>query len=354
VPDGCRVTSVITCGSRLHAVGRYGKKRGNHSHSGFRYSPDHDRYSKRRDPAVYEANASPLAGFRPTDTRHLVLRHTLSIATARTEDQLICRTLAAACAVADATVAMAVNPTFGHRLHGAKRSIAALSGLGETTLGVLRHSAAGPTNVLAHLAMPSAITAFLGDTLIVVAAEEPHQLAVDTPSLLALLLAHATAGQDRLQEVVQLSLRADSDPLTGLRHHRPFQRGLAASCPGRTAVIAIDVDCFKKINDEYGHLAGDRALVRLADALRGALRDEDQLFRIGGDEFAVILDINGPGEASAVAQRLMDAARRVGQTISVGTAVHARGESGTQLLARADKALYEAKRAGRDTVRLAA
>jgi len=154
--------------------------------------------------------------------------------------------------------------------------------------------------------------------------------------------------------MAQLSRRANSDPLTGLRHYRPFEERLCASAPGHTAVIAVDVDDFKKINDKYGHQAGDEALVALVDALRGARRGDDLLYRIGGDEFAVVVDVNGPGEVATIARRMLEAARRVGQTISVGAALCVPGETGRETLLRADKALYDAKRAGRDTARLAA
>jgi diguanylate cyclase (GGDEF)-like protein len=154
--------------------------------------------------------------------------------------------------------------------------------------------------------------------------------------------------------VALLSRRANSDPLTGLRHYRPFEERLAASSPGRTAVIAVDVDDFKKINDEFGHQAGDHALVSLVDALRAELRDDDQLFRIGGDEFAVIVDVNAAGEVSLIARRLLEAARRVGHPVSVGAALRTPGETGRETLLRADKALYQAKRAGRDRARLSA
>jgi diguanylate cyclase (GGDEF)-like protein len=176
----------------------------------------------------------------------------------------------------------------------------------------------------------------------------------DAGSLLALVVAHANAGRERLCELAQLARQADSDPLTGLRHHRPFEERLAAARVGRTAVLAIDVDQFKRINDEFGHQAGDIALVSVAGALRSVLRGEDELYRIGGDEFAVVIDVNGPAEVVTIARRLLEAARRVGHTISVGAALNLDGEIGRETLSRADKALYQAKRAGRDNARLAA
>jgi diguanylate cyclase (GGDEF)-like protein len=303
---------------------------------------------------VYVADTSTTAGLRRPDARHLVLRQTLSIALAGTENQLVVRTLAAACEIAGGAVAAAIGADLSRRLHGDERLTARLARADDGTLQRMRGQPAGHTDALTAVGLPSAVTDFAGDSLVLVAVGEPHRLDSEAASLLALVVAHAQAGLRRLHEVAQLQLCADSDPLTGLRHHRPFYRGLAACRPGQTAILAIDVDCFKKVNDEHGHPAGDRALIRLAEALHDALREGDQLYRIGGDEFAVIIDVATPVEATAVASRLVDAARRVGHTISVGTALHTRGETGTQLLARADKALYEAKRAGRDTARLAA
>ena len=171
--------------------------------------------------------------------------------------------------------------------------------------------------------------------------------------LLALVVAQASATRDRLLEHERLARQAECDPLTGVPHYRPFEERLGLAAPGRTAVFAVDVDDFKKINDQYGHQAGDHALLSLVDALRAA-RDQDQLYRIGGDEFAVILDVTGSGEVIAIARRLLEAAREIGQTVSVGAAVQLPGETGRETLLRADKALYQAKRSGRDTARLAA
>jgi diguanylate cyclase (GGDEF)-like protein len=286
------------------------------------------------------------------DTRHLVLAHTLSIMTAISESDLLDRTLAAACAVTDAPVAVALDPDGAlQAAHGAESLIACVT---EADLPAVRHYTGGVTRALAPHGLPSAVTATFGNSLIVLASPRPDHLAAETGSLLALVIAHAQAGRDRLHELDQLSRRADSDPLTGLRHYRPFEERLAASSPGRTAVIALDVDGFKKINDEYGHQAGDHALVSLVGALTQALRGDDQLYRIGGDEFAVVVDVSGVGEALTIARRLLVAARLSGRTISVGAALRLPHESGRETLLRADKALYEAKRAGRDTARVAA
>jgi diguanylate cyclase (GGDEF)-like protein len=300
-----------------------------------------------RSTAVPADQASP-------DARHLVMRHTLSIMTAETEEQLVGRTLAAACELTHAAVAAAIDHDSGCRAYGDEELRERLAVTDAGVRRELRRPPGGMTRALAGIGLPTAITASLGETVIIVADPAPGRLGPEAGSLLALLVAHALACRDRLQQLDQLRIRANCDPLTGLRHHRPFDERLAATAPGSTAVIALDVDGFKKINDEYGHQAGDEALLALVGALRAALRGDDELYRIGGDEFAVVVDVNGRDEVVAIAQRVMDAARRVGHTVSIGAAVHGRGETGRETLCRADQALYEAKRAGRDTARIAA
>lgn len=173
-------------------------------------------------------------------------------------------------------------------------------------------------------------------------------------NLISLLAAQAWTTLERIHTQQHLQELANSDPLTGLRHYGSFGERLAYAHPGQTAVFAIDVDSFKIINDTYGHQAGDRALVELAQALTGALRSADELYRIGGDEFAAVVDVQRGDEALMVAERLVNAAHRVRQTISVGVAIHHEGETSVDTLRRADAALYVAKRGGRDGVRMAA
>jgi diguanylate cyclase (GGDEF)-like protein len=175
-----------------------------------------------------------------------------------------------------------------------------------------------------------------------------------TVNLMELLAAQAWACLDRLRTLRQLQERAMSDPLTGLRHHGPFGERIATATPGRTALLAIDVDEFKTVNDTYGHQAGDELLVGLARALEGALRQGDELYRIGGDEFVAVVDVPQPEEAVRIAERLATAARRTGRTISVGVAMQRDGEAAEDTLRRADVALYDVKRNGRDGVHLAA
>ena len=175
-----------------------------------------------------------------------------------------------------------------------------------------------------------------------------------TVNLMELLAGQAWTCLDRLRTLARLREQASSDPLTGLRHTGPFGQRIASATPGRTALLAIDVDGFKDVNDTYGHQAGDRLLVGLARALESALRHGDELYRIGGDEFVAVIEVNRPQEAVRIAERLTEAARRTGRTISVGVALPQPGESPELTLRRADQALYAVKRHGRDGVRLAA
>lgn len=174
-----------------------------------------------------------------------------------------------------------------------------------------------------------------------------------TVNLLALLSTHAWATVEQMRTLRQLHRRASSDPLTGLRHHGSLAERLAGVAPGRTALVAIDVDAFKVVNDTYGHQEGDRILIDLARALQATLRTDDELYRIGGDEFVAVLDVRGCDEARGVAERLCAAARITGRTISAGVALQMDGEAPELTLRRADTALYEAKRTGRDCVAVA-
>ncbi|WP_320067710.1 sensor domain-containing diguanylate cyclase [Micromonospora sp. RTGN7] len=192
-----------------------------------------------------------------------------------------------------------------------------------------------------------------GGGLLLVADERLLQPDSITVNLMELLGGQAWTCLDRLRTLAQLREQASSDPLTGLRHTGPFGQRIARATPGRTALLAIDVDGFKAVNDTYGHQAGDRLLVELARALEAALRQGDELYRIGGDEFVAVIEVHRPEEAVRIAERLAEAARDVGRTVSIGVALPRPGEPPETTLRRADQALYLAKRQGRDTVRLA-
>lgn len=158
---------------------------------------------------------------------------------------------------------------------------------------------------------------------------------------------------------------ARTDPLTRLSNRRVFDEELTALAlrfqrdSAVSAVALIDVDHFKRLNDRWGHPAGDAALRRVADLLRRAVGRRGLVARIGGEEFAVLLPRVGLIDAAVLADRLRLAVAAdqwtvddhlMGVTISVGLAAFEHDEDGHRMLRRADQALYAAKRGGRNGV----
>jgi two-component system cell cycle response regulator len=175
--------------------------------------------------------------------------------------------------------------------------------------------------------------------------------------------------QDRLRLDLGTALEmALTDPLTGLYNQRYLRRhltGLMDSSQGRQlAVLMVDVDHFKAVNDRYGHAAGDRALRLIAETLRINTRVFDSLARYGGEEFVVLMPGTGAVEAEAAAERLRAAVERIHfetstgarttLTVSVGVACTVEQALDPDVLLQiADKALYDAKRNGRNRVEMA-
>lgn len=160
---------------------------------------------------------------------------------------------------------------------------------------------------------------------------------------------------------------AITDVLTGLRTRRffsaqlPLEIARARRVGTSLAVLIVDVDRFKSINDRYGHPAGDRVLVEVARRLRESVRQADFLARYGGEEFALVVPGASPQELASIGERLRTqvAARPmqvapetwIDVTVSVGTAGYPRhGKTPTELITTADRALYAAKSQGRDRV----
>jgi diguanylate cyclase (GGDEF)-like protein len=180
-----------------------------------------------------------------------------------------------------------------------------------------------------------------------------------TTLLLLVLLVVVTFSMSNLanaQRTAELSRQAASDELTGLLNRRGFlsqaEAVLARKDPSAAAAILVaDFDGFKEINDSFGHLAGDRALVAFGEACRNAVRTGDIVGRMGGDEFAILL-MDG-SRAEEVAARISErfATTRVDAplpTLSFGIA-EADGSTGlVETFGRADAALYRAKAAGRN------
>jgi diguanylate cyclase (GGDEF)-like protein/PAS domain S-box-containing protein len=156
----------------------------------------------------------------------------------------------------------------------------------------------------------------------------------------------------------QLRLQALFDPLTKLANRAFFHEQLEHAVSIRkeedlgTAVVFIDLDAFKQINDQFGHSVGDEVLAILGERLKNVIRAGDSVARLGGDEFAVLLtSVKESAEPAVVAERLLDqitapidvAGRHLSVTASIGIAL---GDDGAQLLKQADAAMYRAKSHG--------
>jgi diguanylate cyclase len=143
-----------------------------------------------------------------------------------------------------------------------------------------------------------------------------------------------------------------TDELTGLGNRRKGDQLLESLRDG-DALLLIDLDRFKVVNDTFGHAEGDRLLTYLGQFLRGALHDNTESFRYGGDELVVIQRADGHAPVD-LAERLLHGWRLLNPTttLSIGIAVHEAGHSLAQTFGEADSALYEAKRTGRDRVHL--
>ena len=173
----------------------------------------------------------------------------------------------------------------------------------------------------------------------------------------------AIAGLSQLRRTQsQLRLLATHDPLTTVLNARAFASQLAQEL-GRNrrygrplALIYLDLDDFKKVNDAHGHATGDAVLRLVADAMRSAVRQADVVGRLGGDEFGVLMPETEGTLAHAVATRLAGGIRTVFRgtpsvTASIGVVAVSGTEAGSdELLRKADQAMYEAKRAGKDRV----
>ena len=183
---------------------------------------------------------------------------------------------------------------------------------------------------------------------------------------------HYKCYQDQLRDAYEKSVAmALTDDLTGLYNQRYLTthlnklRGSDAG-QGRGALLMLDLDHFKKVNDSLGHLVGDEVLAEVGRRLKDMVRGRDLAARVGGEEFVVVLSHADAAKAANVAERLREAIAKepiavstpegsLKVTVSVGVAMyHDAGEKPDEQLKRADKALYEAKRTGRDRVVIAA
>jgi diguanylate cyclase (GGDEF)-like protein len=185
---------------------------------------------------------------------------------------------------------------------------------------------------------------------------------------LAVLLGALVLVWSRSEKMQELRLLASQDPLTGLKNRRRFEEDLrnelARSRRERTvgAVMMLDLDNFKQVNDTLGHPVGDRTIAEIAAVLTARMRTTDSVARLGGDEFAIVLPRCDLDEAEEIADAIGKSIRLhtlPGEavppiTASIGIATFGpQSEGYDAVLSAADNAMYEAKRAGRDNVRVA-
>ncbi|MEU5722671.1 EAL domain-containing protein [Micromonospora sp. NPDC047738] len=193
--------------------------------------------------------------------------------------------------------------------------------------------------------------------------QSPHLIFVAMMALLGVLaLRQGLAANENLRLVGWLRRLAYSDQLTGLPNRLTFTRRLrrALRDGGPVAVLLLDLDGFKQVNDRFGHAAGDRLLTTIADRMRDAVGADGMIARLGGDEFAVLVDRDRPVSPERLAERLLAALEPlpgeedlgVHPSASIGIAEYGpQHTSHTDLLRDADIAMYAAKAAGKSAYR---
>ena len=230
------------------------------------------------------------------------------------------------------------------RVEAAEQAVGVLmdtvTALGGSTVPAARGSAeALPIDISLGLADPVLPTALLDS--------RAHAL---LSSLLPSLVEDARVAARRVERLSSLSEEADTDPLTGLSNRRGLRT--ARRLVDTDCVVMLDLDLFKEVNDTHGHDAGDRLLVAFSRAARQHLRSTDLVFRLGGDEFLIVL----PGTTEQGAEKAIRELRRHWEderpfptTFSAGIAQVVGGDLDASMHA-ADVALYRAKQAGRDVI----
>jgi len=167
---------------------------------------------------------------------------------------------------------------------------------------------------------------------------------------------------DLTTKVNQLERNSNLDSLTKVFNRRALTSYLDKLCSkGDIAyelhLLILDIDDFKVINDSFGHVAGDKVLIFIANILRNTLRDGDKVFRYGGEEFVIILNRITPTVCLEVTNRILNLVRSnqliyqgqsLNVTMSIGATKYHKGDSPEDIITRADKALYKSKQAGKD------
>jgi diguanylate cyclase len=227
----------------------------------------------------------------------------------------------------------------------------------------------------AELEDPATATVHIADREWLLVVRDPNRPDISLPLLLAAigvavssLLGALILIWSRNEQVQRLEREASEDSLTGLKNRRRFEEEVAAAMArrrrdrGTGALMMIDLDHFKEVNDTHGHPAGDRLIEEVAEVLQRRARAGDIVARLGGDEFAVVLPRSTPAEAVVVAEALVAAIRHHDPTLdgvdpvtaSIGVAMFGDDPrmSYATLLSEADTAMYAAKDGGRDGVRV--
>ncbi len=200
--------------------------------------------------------------------------------------------------------------------------------------------------------------------------DSPGYFTVPDMNLLADVASHLSVAMQNIKYMDKLKSMSSMDGLTGLCNHRFFYQRLKQeiSAAGRfkdkISIVMLDIDFFKKVNDTYGHKAGDRILVGVASILKNACRESDLVARYGGEEFALILPRTSKERAMAIAERIRERIRKrsfsisndgakIAVTLSAGISEYpADGKSSNEIVQKSDEALYSAKHSGRNRVEL--
>jgi diguanylate cyclase (GGDEF)-like protein len=225
--------------------------------------------------------------------------------------------------------------------------------------------------LLAHgiFYVAKALTAVIPGTLIDLTAfrGEIIQISLVEGAMAIMLIALSMTGTERYRREKQIARLAERDPLTALYNRRALEvraprllEKVSSTRPG--ALLLIDIDNFKLVNDLYGHAAGDRLLVALSEMIRSLLPEEALVARLGGDEFVILLNNASTERIVELGNTLRDRFRTTSSqtfatpdavTLSIGATLFDKPPvSLTALIEQGDAALYESKRGGRDSLRL--
>ncbi len=176
-----------------------------------------------------------------------------------------------------------------------------------------------------------------------------------------------TTISELVERVKELENKSAIDPLTKVYNRRALDQYMhdvflnVTHHVGSFHIFMIDVDDFKQINDNYGHITGDKVLIYLANMLKKTLRDGDKVFRYGGEEFMVVLNRIDHETCRAIAERILNLPRqsrlifkdeRIAMTLSIGATAMRADDTVETLVERADKALYHAKQNGKNQIKV--